>query len=68
MAYSEGNVNGLWRLKPTGKDHCAIGVEMPAAEPIETDEVGSSIYGAMGEIERPKMTEVGDSTDGIPRS
>lgn len=64
----QGNVNGLWRLKPTGGDQCAIGVDMPAVEPAESDQGPRSIYGAMGETERPQMVEVGDSLAGIPRS
>jgi hypothetical protein len=66
MAYSEGNVNGLWRLKPTGRDHCAIGVEMPSAASDTDDPTGSSIYGAIGETAHPTMAVVGDPFAGKP--
>lgn len=62
----QGNVNGLWRLKPTGGDQCAIGVEMPSAASDVDDPSGSSIYGAMGEIDHPAMVVVGDPLAGKP--
>ena len=68
MAYDQGNVNGLWRIKPTGGDQVAIGVEMSPPEPIEPGENGCCVYGANGEFERPMLTMNGDPFAGKPLS
>jgi len=61
-AYSLGDVNGLWRLEPTGGDQCEIGVEMPAPEK------GSSqiIHGSMDHVQKAAMAVVGDPFAGKP--
>lgn len=61
-AYSEGNVNGLWRLKPTGGDQCEIGVEMPAPE----QGTSQIIHGPMDHVQKPPMAVVGDPFAGKP--
>lgn len=64
MAYNHGNVNGLWRLKPSGGDHEAIGKESSSPEPAHG--AAPCVYGANGEFERPKTTNAGDPFAGKP--
>lgn len=66
MAYDQGNVNGLWRLKPTGGDHMAIGKETPGPEAAHG--AAPCVYGANGESERPKTTNAGNPFEGKPLS
>ena len=68
MAYNHGNVNGLWRLKPSGGDQTAINTPTPAPESMSYETDACCVYGANGEFERPKATNVGNPFEGKPLS
>jgi hypothetical protein len=63
MTYKHGDVNGMWRLKPTGGDHMAIGKETPAPESRHGE--SSCVYGANGEV-MVNVTNSGNPFDGKP--